>query len=204
MKSKVKRRRTNGHSAPASSDNLLGLEAAATWRVFECLISAWWHDTTKLTHILVAKEPPFGGVVCCVFLVDLGCLGPKQALVSQFQTRSQYETSFRSIMMGQHPMISMEYPLAAKIILESLRYAQRLGFELQPQIDKALSALGPLDAAAECQQEIPLGGNDGRPFYIAGPDDDTDHIMATLIRTCGHGNFQFTIPRGPMPQDFFD
>ena len=138
-----------------------------------------------------------------MFLVDLGCLGPKNAFVSQFRTRCQYETEFRAIMMGQHPMISIEYPLAAKIISQSLGYARQLGFELPPRVAGALDALGPLGVAAQCQEEVPLGGKDGRPFYVAGPDDDVDSIMATLIRTCGHGNFQFTMLGGPIPPDFF-
>jgi hypothetical protein len=156
-----------------------------------------------LTHILVAKEPPFGGVICCVFLVDLACLGPKEAFVTQFRTRGQYETEFRTIMTNREPMIPVEYPLAAKVISESLRYARHLGFESPPQVSTALDALGPLDAAAACQQEIPLGGKDGRPYYMAGPNDDADHIIATLTRTCGSGNFHFTIPGGPIPRDFF-
>ncbi len=200
---KVKRNQTDGHSGPSSPEPKLGLGAAASWPVFECMISAWWRDPANLTHILVAKAPPFGGVVCCVFLVDLGCLGPKNAFVSQFRTRCQYETEFRAIMMGQHPMISIEYPLAAKIISQSLGYARQLGFELPPRVAGALDALGPLGVAAQCQEEVPLGGKDGRPFYVAGPDDDVDSIMATLIRTCGHGNFQFTMLGGPIPPDFF-
>ena len=199
-----KRRRTNGHSVPSSHERKLRLEAAALWPVFECLISAWWQETTNLTHIIVAKEPPFGGVVCCVILVDLGCLGPKEAFVTQFRTRGQYETEFRASMMNRDPMIPIEYPLAAKIISESLRYARHLGFELPPRVSRTLGALGPLDAAAACEQEIPLGGEDGIPFCMAGPDDDVDHIMATLTRTCGNGNFRFTIPGSPIPRDFFD
>lgn len=39
---------------------------------------------------------------------------------------------------------------------------------------------------------------------MAGPYDDADHIMATLTRTCGNGNFRFTIPESPIPRDFFD
>lgn len=198
-----KRTRTPGHSVPPSLDRKLGLEAAALWPVFECLISTGWQAPTNLTHILVAKEPPFGGVICCVFLVDLGCLGPKQAFVTQFRTRGQYETEFRAIMMNREPMIPVEYPLAAKIVTESLRYARHLGFEPPPQVSGALGALGPLDAAVACQQEISLGGEDGLPSFVAGPDDDVDHIMATLTRTCGSGNFHFTIPGSPMPRDFF-
>ena len=61
-----------------------------------------------------------------------------------------------------------------------------------------------LDVADMCQQQIPLGGEDGIPSYMAGPHDDVEHIMATLNRTCGKWNFHLTIPTSPMPRDFFD
>jgi len=63
--------------------------------------------------------------------------------------------------------------------------------------------LGSLDAAGECQEDIPLGTDDGKPFYMAGPHDDIDHVLAILVEKCGHGNFHFTIPGGPIPPDFF-
>ena len=192
-----KRSRTSGNAVPPSFERKLELDAAAMWPVFECLITAGWQDTTNLTHIIVAKEPPFGGAVCCVFLVDLGCLGPKEAFVTQFATRYQYEAELRATFMNQGPMIPIDFPLTAKIISESVRYARHLGFDLPPQVSATLGALGPLDAAAACQQEIPLGGKDGNPFYMAGPYDDTDHIMATLTRSCGKGNFCFTTPGIP-------
>ncbi|MCF7733306.1 MAG: hypothetical protein K9N23_16575 [Akkermansiaceae bacterium] len=141
---------------------------------------------------------------CCVFLVDLGCLGPKAAFVTQFRTRAEYESEFRQLMMGQHPMILSDYPLAVKIILESLKYAKQLGFKVPPPVHKTLGALGSLEVASGCQQEIPLGGTDGLPYYMAGPDDDVVQILATLNHTCGPGKFHFTTPASPFPQGFFD
>ncbi|MEI6779306.1 MAG: hypothetical protein WCQ21_00165 [Verrucomicrobiota bacterium] len=199
-----KRNRPTGRSVPPLTQKMLGVEAAALWPVFECLLTPGWQETTNLTHILVSKEPPFGGVVCCVFLVDLACLGLKEAFVTQFRTRDEYEVEFRQPMMNRYPMVPIEYPLAAKIISEALRYARNLGFDLPPRVSQTLAALGPLDVAATCQQQIPLGGKDGIPFYIAGPHDDVEHIMATLTRTCGSGNFRFTISESPIPPDFFD
>jgi len=48
-----------GHPEPSSPERKLGLGAGASWPVFECMISAWWRDPSHLTHILVAKAPPF-------------------------------------------------------------------------------------------------------------------------------------------------
>jgi hypothetical protein len=201
---KGQRKQTSGQSMPIFQERKLEFGAATAWPVFECLISAGWRNTAQLTHIIIAKEPPFGGAVCCVFLVDLGCLGPKSAFVTQFRTRVEYETEFRSLMTNQHPMIPIEYPLAVKIILESLQYAKHLGFEVPPPVHKTLGALGSMEVASGCHQEIPLGGTDGLPSYVAGPDDDVAQILATLNHTCGPGKFYFTAPASPFPQGFFD
>jgi hypothetical protein len=187
-------RKPTPRSQDSPGGHQLGLAEAAPWRIFECLISSCWRDTTALTTILIAKEPPFGGVVTCVFLVDLGCLGPKQAFVSQFQTKRQYAAGFRASMTAQEPMVSATYSLVAKIIRESIRYAKGLGFATPQAVQKSLSALGPLEAADECLESIPVGGPDGKPFYMAGPDDDVDEVMGTLMRKCGPGKFTFTVP----------
>lgn len=193
-----------GASGP-SPDNTLSLHKAAPWPVLEALIAAGWRDTGRLSEILVAKSPPFGGVVACVFLVDLGCLGPKQGFVSQFSNRREYQERFRALMLERCDLQPVAYCLAAKVLHESLRYAQGLGLEPSPGVRGALSALGPLEQpAAACLETVPLGGPDGRPFYMAGPDDDTDRIRATLTRVCGAGNFVFAVPTGPFPAGFFD
>lgn len=200
----MKFRRTNPRSSDSPGARSLGVDAAAPWKVFECLVSSWWRDTTKLTEILIAKEPPFGGVVTCMFLVDLGCLGPKQAFVSQFRTKPLYESEFRDVMIARNPLVATAYPLAVKIIRESLRYAESLGFGPWEGVQKTLSALGSLQVADACEETIPVGGPDGKPFYMAGPDDDVEHIMNTLTRKCGHGNFEFVAPFGSVPGSFFD
>jgi hypothetical protein len=206
MKRPRRSKRSPTESSPSRSqrEGTLELSVAASWPVSECLISASWRDTTTLAEILISKTPPFGGIVSCVFLVDLGCLGPKQAFVTQFRTRAEYEREFLPKMTSRNPKIHAEYPLAAKIIRESIAYSSQLGFDLPHGVQGALSALGSLEDAAECQEDIPLGADDGKPYYMAGPDDNVDHVMGILVAKCGHGNFHFTMPGSSIPPGFFD
>ena len=139
-----------------------------------------------------------------MFLVDPGCLGLKQGFVSQFQTRAEYETGFRTMIMARKPMVSVSFSLTVKIIRETMHYARGLGFEPSQEARNALKIVGPLDKAGDCEEEIPPGGKNGKPCYRAGMDDDVDRIMNTLIRKCGHGNFGFIAPGGPIPPGFFD
>ena len=36
-------------------------------------------------------------------------------------------------------------------------------------------------------------GNNGRPSYFAGPRDDSARILATLRRTVGESNFEYSV-----------
>ncbi len=203
--SKPQRRHMKDSSVRSLSERSLALEAAASWPIFECLISQQWRNTGNLSEILISKEPPFGGVVSCLFLVDLGCLGPKQSFVTQFRTRNQYETEFRSMIMDRSPMIPVEYSLGTKIIKESIAYSSKLGFGLHQSVQNTLKALGSLDASADCHEEIHLGASDGKPLYIAGPHDDVDSVMSTLVSKCGNGNFHFSkATESPFSSGFFD
>lgn len=187
-----------------TSDKKLGLENAAPWPVIECLISSHWPDNMRLTDILITKKPPFDGVVCCAFQVDLGCMGPKQAFVTQFRTFSEYENRFRSSMMNRGINKKVDYSLAAKILQESIVYSEQLGFSPPQMIINTLKALGSLKCAKECDEEIPLGGDNGKPLYVAGMDDDSDQIIKILEERCGKGNFHYIASNSPFLSDFFN
>ncbi len=40
-------------------------------------------------------------------------------------------------------------------------------------------------------------GKDGKPFYISGPRDNADRIIATLKEHVGNGNFHYLLSLGP-------
>jgi len=83
--------------------------------------------------------------------------------------------------------------LAAKVVQEAIIYARSLGFEPNKDTGSALRILGETHPE-NCHEEIPLGGPHGRPFYMAGPDDNVKRIMMTLDRTVGPGNYHSVVP----------
>ena len=48
-----------------------------------------------------------------------------------------------------------------------------------------------------CSVPVPLGGPEGKPFFIAGPYDNTDRIIARLTKAVGPDGFHFLAPLGP-------
>jgi hypothetical protein len=100
----------------------------------------------------------------------------------------------RDGMKANQDMIKADINLVAKIIREAIAYAGELGFKPDPDYRDAMLVLGDADPDA-CDEPIPLG-KDGKPFFVAGPYDKVDRIMAKLTRKLGLDGFTYIIPIG--------
>jgi hypothetical protein len=169
------------------------LRASGSWPLHECLLTKEWREEGAITQILMARRSPSGQIATGTFLVDLGCLGVKSAFASLFDTRREYEQKLRSRITARQDMIKADLNLVAKVIREAIAYAEDLGFKPDPDYRDAMLVLGDADPGA-CDVPIPLGGRDGKPFFIAGPYDNVDRIMAKLTRKLGPDSFHFLFP----------
>ena len=171
--------------------------------MLECLISAEWRNTMSLCQILVARQAPAGHVGTGTFLVDLACLGLKNGFLSRFRSPLDYQSSLRTKLLERQQLLSCDIVLAAKVLDEGMKYAKELGFPPERAGRKALKILGDIDPGG-CTETVPLGGEDGRPCFIAGPRDNVPRIMATLRRSVGRDGFHFVAPESPLPPGFVD
>lgn len=169
----------------------------ATWPLMECRVNETWRDPMQLTQVVVARRnQSTGEVATAAFLVDRACLGVKNALVAKFANAQTYRSQFAEHFVGFEDMIPVELDLAAAIIKAGLDYAASL--ELRPHRDYAEAALmlGDADPLA-VSETIPVGGLDGKPYFVAGPYDNPTRVMKHLERLLGRGNFYFTAPLDP-------
>ena len=128
-------------------------------------------------------------------MVDLGCLGIKNALTVGFASESTYRSEYRNqLMMGQ-PMVKCNLDLAAKVVEEAINYAASLGFKPHRDSKDALKLLADANPQ-NCTVTVPLGGENGKPFYVNGPYDDPARIIRTLERSVGPGNFDVVMILG--------
>ncbi len=183
---------------PAGAQTLL--RSAASWPLLECLLTKTWQKPGEIVQILVARRSPTGQIAVGSFLVDLACLGVKNAFAHLFGSAIEYR-QLRDGMTRRQTMVPADLNLVAKIIREGVRYADSLGFKPDPDYRDALLVLGNADPEA-CDTPIPLGGEDGQPFFIAGPYDDVGKIMRQLDKAVGPGNYHFLVPLDMMPPDF--
>ncbi|MCP4426285.1 MAG: hypothetical protein GY803_17475 [Chloroflexi bacterium] len=171
------------------------LRRAGKWPLLECLISDDWRNTHELTQICLARQSPTGEVIAGAAVVDLGCLGVKNAFATRFRSAYEYRREMRANLERNQTLIACDLDLAAKVIAEAVRYAADLGFRPNKDLRDVLLLMG--DARPEnCATEIPLGGEDGQPFYFAGPYDNPERVMRILDRKVGSGNYHFVAPIG--------
>lgn len=164
------------------------MKRAAAWPLREAWVSSGWQQRLQAV-ITVARDRPDGRVAFGAYLVDLGCLGLKNAFATDGVSLSRYEARLRDAPDGQ---VRCSPSLAVKIIQTGIAYAAELGFQPPPRSEYAMHILAGIDPS-DCEEEV-VCGSDGQPLYVAGPNDDAAHILRHLVRRLGSDGFHFIAP----------
>jgi hypothetical protein len=164
------------------------LERAREFPLLGCWVMEGWQDA-GLTPLVVARQMPEEEVLYAIFLVDIWCLGVKDALwKSGITTKSFYR---------QLPRFCSDVPekcdpsLAYELVYGAIEFARKYEFEPHPDYQKASQILDPPEVYARGQGV--KFGRDGKPYFIAGPNDNASAIITKLERTAGPGNFDYIV-----------
>lgn len=161
--------------------------------VHECLINPQWKEEGMAT-ILISRKQTDGKLAFGTFMVDTFCLGLKNTFCNANITLDEYENTFKEKMYSLTSYIECDIDLAHQIIYGAIDFAKELGFE--PQRDFKLSRYILEEPSGKHSSAHLEFGKDGKPFYIAGPDDNVDLIIRKLSERVGVENFNFTHPMG--------
>ncbi len=159
---------------------------------YEAFIGKDWRDS-GMTPLMVARIRSEGRAEVAFFLLDLWCLGVKDAFLADVATESE----FREIVAERLPEEYRErfHPSCAKKMIEgAIAYAESFGFAPHRDSRKARRVLGGLDAS-DCPETFTFGQK-GKPHYVAGPDDTPeriDRVLAMLEARCGKDGFHYTV-----------
>jgi hypothetical protein len=183
------------------------LRAATHWPVFECFAAPGWTEPTtelpELTPVVVSRRAPTGRVAVSWFLVDLACLGVKNADAMVMDSEDDFR-AFLSRLPGSESYQPVSFDCASKIVQEGVAYARQ--FEIAPHKDyfKAAPFLEGASPDA-CTTPVNLGWN-GKPYFVSGPHDNVQKILARLTKAVGPGNFEFVgaVPSVGHGAGFFD
>ena len=169
------------------------IRRARDFPILECWISSDWQgDGMGLVQILVARQQPDGDICFGVYLVDKLCLGLKNTFANAGFTRARYLNEVRNKIFRQMEPEECPIELASQMVYASIDYAAQFGF--QPEKDFALSQY-ILPPRGELEEPYQLTfGRDGKPFFVAGPHDNTARILRQLEKTAGPGNYHYFAP----------
>ncbi len=169
----------------------------------EAVIGKTWHEF-GIAHLLVVRRRSDGSADAGFFLVDIWCLGVKDA----FSDTDVPESELESYIAERMPESGSEriHPACAKKLIEgAIAYAERLGIAPHRDFRKARRVLSGIDASL-CPSEFTYG-HDGRPCYVRGPHDTeerVDRVLALLTAHCGEDGYDFEDPSEAEADDIQD
>ena len=173
------------------------IRRAREYPIVECRINSDWEkEQPGLVEILVARQQPDGDICFGFYLVDKLCLGLKNTLAHAGFPPARYQSEIRDKVFRGAKAKDCPVELAHQMIYASIDYAAQFGF--QPEKDFALNQY-ILEPRGELEEPYKITfGKDGKPLYIAGPNDNATRIIRQLEKTAGPGNFDYVAMMGDM------
>jgi hypothetical protein len=147
---------------------------ATQYPVYECHINAGWKEQ-GLSTVYIVRQLPNLQFILGSYLIDTLCLGLKNTFCNANLPYSSIQNLLNKTPMK---MINVEYEDARSIILGGIEFAHKWGFE--PNRDWE-------DSKYIVEAELPFNqkfkfGQDGKPVFIPGPNDNPGEILSKLKR----------------------
>ena len=162
-------------------------------RPLEALRSAKLFDS-GCGYLLVSRFKADGRVESGFFLLDMFCLGVKDAGFHCFYSMADYRESLVDRLFPDEDPVRMTPAAARKLAEDAVSYARGLGFSPGADYKKASRVFGGI-TTADCDEEF-MFGKDGKPFYIQGPHDSparVERILRVLEARCGEGGYHYIV-----------
>lgn len=166
------------------------IRGARQYPIHECLINREWREQ-GLATILLVRQQPNALIVFGIYLADMRCLGLKNAICNANVRMAEYKNEMRPGFVENNDAVACPVPLAHQIIYGALDYAEDLGFKPHRDFGLARHILEEREAF-EPYPDLEFG-QDGKPLFISGPDDNVSKIVKHLEETVGEGNFHYMI-----------
>ena len=162
-------------------------------RPSEAFRSAKLFDT-GCGYLVVSRFKADGRVESGFFLLDVFCLGVKDAGFECFNSADDYQKSLLGQLFPDADQMRLTPAAARKLIEDAVSYARDLGFSPGPDYKKASRVFGGI-MKADSDEEFAFG-KDGKPFYIQGPSDSpasVERVLRTLEARCGEDGYHYII-----------
>ncbi len=189
---------------PLSPENYIRTRAR-TLNIGKCFINHDWLDT-GFAMITVSRWHINGNITHASFMVDLYCLGVKEAFWIFNEDPRDFDSFIEKVRSdGEYSrrFVIADYQLVHNIIYGAVEFAGEFGFRPHKSFEIAKYIL------EEDDEHVPLieieFGFKGKPLYIWGPDipaAEQNRVRVHLDKTIGRDNFYFIA--ASEANDFFD
>ncbi|MBT8421041.1 MAG: hypothetical protein KJO08_09295 [Gammaproteobacteria bacterium] len=165
--------------------------AYAGFPIHECLVPKGLFEL-GIGNVIVTRRTPDDAIAVSAFLVDVQCLGVKDALF-RVMSEYEYESDLKARLIAREPdewLDNVDVACVKKLIDGAIGYAGDLGFTPHRDYQKAKGIFDDVDADA-CPVAY-VYGKDGKPFYMRGPNESIARakaIVDQLKRKCGEDNY---------------
>ena len=150
------------------------IQNASQYPIEKCFINANWKESGLANILVVRKNIEIDKYLFGMFLVDLYCLGVKNVF---FNAKLDWNAIQHGIIdYVQEGMVDMDYEECRGLILGAIDFAKKIGFVPHEDWEKAKEFVEP---QKPYKTKYKFGKN-GKPFYVAGPDDDVEEIIKIL------------------------
>jgi hypothetical protein len=145
-------------------------------------------------YLVVSRFKADGRVESGFFLLDMFCLGVKDAGFHCFNSIADYQENLLDRLFPDEDPVRMTPAAARKLTEDAISYARGLGFSPGVDYKKASRVFGGI-TTADCDEEF-IFGKDDKPFYIQGPSDSparAERILRALEARCGEGGYHYIV-----------
>ncbi len=159
---------------------------------------------TGIGQVVIVRYKGGDRIEMGVFLVDVFCLGVKNAFFTQC-AEAAFDEVMEKIFPGGRSVEEHSAAWGRKLVEEAMEYARKLGFAPHSHYKQAARVMGGINAK-DCEETFEFG-KDGKPLFIAGPNDDPSRcarIMSALTNKCGKDGFHFLMPAFDADWDAFE
>jgi hypothetical protein len=186
-----RKRQKHGNTATDTGRMAPQIAAASTSPIHEALVPAKLFEL-GMGNLVFSRLLPDGRIAMSVFLLDVFCLGVKNAFAAVV-TKAEYALR-RNNWSTAESFQPMDPACFRKLVEGGVAYAQDLGFSPHADYAVASQIFGDV-ASADCSTRFEYG-REGKPFYISSPHEtatQVEDILDQLERRLGPDNFHYLV-----------
>lgn len=176
QKAKRKEKRSNLMRRD-STDPTIRLQHAEKWPVVRALIGEELWET-GIGTAMIARQEGEGRLVFAIFLVDVFCLGVKDAFW-QAGSMEDFKMMVEKTEMNQN-LLPIEPACLVKIVNGAADFALSIGFRPHKDFDHAALLFQGIDPST-CTKDYTYGKG-GKPLYMQGPFDSPAKVESISQR----------------------